>query len=81
MASLHPQQARKLARVQLAHLAAQRAAEQATKERDDVLRQYRDRLPVGEWLEVAGFRIRRWVNSTGERYSLPYDDLTVEPIT
>lgn len=70
MASLNPQQAKKLARVQLAYVAAKRAAARAKQERDEILDDYRDRLPAGEWLELAGYRIRRSVKSTGERFSL-----------
>lgn len=70
MASLNSQQAKKLARVQLAYVAAKRAAQRAKTERDQVLDSYRDRLPAGEWLELAGYRIRLSVKSTGERFSL-----------
>lgn len=70
MASLNPQQAKKLARVQLAYVAAKRAADRAKQARDEVLEEYRDRLPAGEWLQLAGYRIRRAVKSTGSRFSL-----------
>jgi len=70
MASLHPQQAIKLARAQLAYIDAKRATDRARKERDRLPDQYRDRLPADEWLTVAGYRLRRSMRSTGQRFSL-----------
>jgi len=67
---LHPRQATKLAHAHLEHLAAKRAAERAKEKRDELLKEYTDRLPVGEWLELAGFRLRRRTVPTGEGFSL-----------
>jgi hypothetical protein len=70
VASLHPQQAIKLARAQLAYVEKKRALERIKAERDELLEKYRDRLPLKEWVTVAGHRFRRSVRSTGKRFSL-----------
>lgn len=70
MAQLHPQQAIKLARAQLAYKDTKRAHERAKAERNELLQQYKDRLPLKEWITVAGYRFRRSIRSTGERFSL-----------
>jgi hypothetical protein len=68
--SLHPQQAIKLARAHFAYRDAKRALERAKAARAELLGQYKDRLPLKQWIAVAGNRFRYSRRSTGKRFSL-----------
>jgi hypothetical protein len=70
VAPLHPQQAIKLARAQLDYLEKKRALERAKETRDEQLQKYKGRLPLKEWVTIAGHRFRYSRRRTGRRFSL-----------
>lgn len=67
---LHPAQVRVIVRAEDAVTAASAALEQAKRERAEVRASYADLLPLGEEVELAGYRLKRALKSTGQRFSL-----------
>jgi phytoene/squalene synthetase len=57
--ALHPSQAKAIAEAEKAVSEASTALEAAKRERDEVRDRYRDQLPLGEVVEVAGLRLKR----------------------
>jgi hypothetical protein len=69
-ARLTRRQVNEIVDAEAAYRRAKRAFEDAEFERDAVRSRYRDRLPIGEDVEVHGVVIRITRGSTGERFSL-----------
>lgn len=67
---LSADQAQKLAAAELAVKQAQDRLDERKKERAEVRERYRDRVPADVELEIAGYKIKRFMKATGDRFSL-----------
>ena len=70
MSQLTSQQARAIAQAEQAVADAKVELQRATEKRDEVRDRSRDRLPLGEELDVGGIRIKRIKKRAGRRFSL-----------
>lgn len=66
---INPAQATALIRKIVAYKRADRARKKAKAELDTMTARYRDVFPIGT-VEMAGYRIRRWIGGGGETFSL-----------
>lgn len=70
MATLHPQQARAIVRAETRYDRAKRELERAHRDRAETRAKYADRLTIGEPVEVAGYRFKRILKTSGARFRL-----------
>jgi hypothetical protein len=57
-------------KAEVAYHEAKVELERRKEERAEVRARYADRLPLGDWVTVAGYKFKRISKSTGKRFSL-----------
>lgn len=67
---LTPAQARKIVEAEAVYHEAKAELERRKQERAEVRKRYAGRLPLGQWVTVAGHKFKRIKKSTGQRFSL-----------
>lgn len=70
MAKLQPAQARKLVDVETRYTDAKKQLDDLKRERSELRARYRDRIPLGKVVEVAGYRFKRSLKTAGARFRL-----------